>query len=212
MSVKKRQGEILGKKVVQALQKNNFQAEYVEDKETAIRRLLELIPIEGTVGVGGSVTIEELKITDQLAARGNKVYWHNTPGLDPEEAQEIRIKQQTCDCFLTSTNAVTLDGILVNEDGTGNRVSAMIFGPKKVIVVTGINKIVKDVEAAIERIEMIAGPQNCLRLNYNTPCTKLGYCQDCQSERRICNVTTIMRKRPRLTDITVLIIGEELGY
>lgn len=212
MTIREQQWGILGKKVVESLQKNNFKAEYLENREKAVQRLLELIPSEGTVGVGGSMTIRELNILDQLASRGNELLWHNTPGLDPDKAQEIRIRQQTCDCFLTSTNAVTLDGVLVNEDGTGNRVSAMIFGPSKVIIVTGVNKIVKDVEAAIERIEMIAAPLNCLRLNYNTPCAKTGYCHDCQSERRICNVTTIMRKKPRLTDITVLIIGEELGY
>lgn len=212
MSVRGRQWGMLGKKVVAALQKNNFQAEYVENREIAAQRLLELVPAEGTVGVGGSVTIEKLNVLDKLAARGNTLFWHNSLGLSPAEVHELRIGQQTCDCFLTSTNAITLDGILVNVDGTGNRVAAMIFGPGKVIIVTGANKIVKDVEAALERIEMVAAPQNCIRLRYNTPCATTGYCVDCQSEQRICNVTTIMRKKPTRTDIMVLVVGEELGY
>jgi len=212
MSDKAWQRETLGKKVVGALHKNNFQAEYVENKEKAVQRLLELIPSQGTVGTGGSVTIGELGILDKLAARGNEVLNHRAPGLTPEQSNEIRRKQQLCDCFVCSTNALTLDGKLVNVDGMGNRVSAMIFGPKKVIVVAGTNKIVRDVEAALERIELTAAPLNNKRLNTPNPCTKSGICMDCQGETRICNVTTILRKKPSQTDITVLVVGEELGY
>lgn len=212
MSIKEWQQETVGKKVVEALLKNNFQAEYLENKEKAAQRLLELIPTMGSVGVGGSVTIGELAILATLAARGNEILNHGAPGLTPQQATEIRKKQQTCDCFLCSTNAITLDGKLVNVDGSGNRVSAMIYGPEKVIIVAGTNKIVKDVEAALERIEMIAAPLNNKRLNLPNPCTKSGVCLDCQGESRICNVTTIMRKKPSRTDITVLVVGEELGY
>ncbi len=211
MDIRSLQRESLGRKVVEALRKNNFQAEYLETKEKAAERLLELIPAQGTVGVGGSVTIAQLGVLDKLQARGNELLNHGSKDLTPEQAQEMRIRQQTCDCFLTSTNAVTLDGKLVNEDGTGNRVAAMIFGPSKVIVVAGTNKIVRDVDAALERIEMVEAPLNCMRLNYANPCVKTGYCIDCQSEDRICNVTTIIRKKPRRTDFTVLIVGEDLG-
>ena len=212
MTVKVWQREAVGKKVVEALLKNNFRAEYLGRKEEAAQRLLEIVPAQGSVGIGGSVTIGQLEVLDKLAARGNKVLNHGVPGLTPQQAIEIRREQQLCDCFICSTNAVTLDGKLVNVDGSGNRVSAMIFGPKKVIIVVGTNKIVKDVDAALERIETTAAPLNNKRLNLPNPCTKSGFCQDCQSESRICNITTIIRKMTRLTEITVLVVGEELGY
>ena len=207
-----RQRETLGKKVVDALQKNWFAAEYVATKEEAKQRALEILSEYKTIGVGGSITVMQLGILNELQKQGKEVFSHNLPGLSPEERLEARRRQLLCDCFITSTNAVTLDGKLINVDGTGNRVAAMIFGPKKVLVVAGVNKITKDVEAALERIEMHAGPMNCMRLQLPTPCTQTGLCMDCNSERRICNVTTIMRKEPSQTDISIIIVGEELGY
>ena len=203
--------ETLGCRVVEALKKNRFQAEYVSTREEARRRILELVPGEGSVGVGGSVTIAQLKVLDELSDRGNVILSHSVAGLSPEEKIEVRRRQLTCDCFLTSTNAITLDGKLVNVDGTGNRVASMIFGPKKVLIVAGINKIVKNVDSALERIEQTTAPINNKRLNLLNPCTKTGVCMDCESSTRICNVTTVIRKKPSLTDITVLVVGEELG-
>lgn len=204
--------ETLGQKVVEALQKNNFSAEYVSTVEDARKRVLELIPAEGSVGIGGSFTTAQLQILDELSRRGNLILNHGIAALSPEEKMEIRRKQLTSDCFLTGTNAVTLDGKLVNVDGVGNRVASMIFGPKKVIVVAGINKIVKDVDRALERIELLAAPINCKRLNIPNPCVKTGVCMDCNTSTRICNVTTIIRKKPSQTDITVIVVGEELGF
>lgn len=204
--------ETLGKKVVEALRKNNFHAEYVATKEEARQKVLSLAADSRSIGVGGSITIKELGVVEQLAAEGKEILDHALPGLKPEESLAIRHKQLTCDCFLSSTNAVTLDGQLVNVDGTGNRVGAMGFGPKKVIVVAGINKAVKDLQAALARIETIAAPLNNKRLNRANPCTKSGVCQDCSASTRICNITTIIRKKPPLTDINVIIVGEELGY
>lgn len=212
MNIMDWQLERFGNKVVDALNKNNFQAQFIENKEKAAQRLLELVPVQGSVGIGGSVTIGQLDVLDTLAARGNEVLYHHAPGLTPEHSLEIRKKQLTCDCFISSTNAITLDGKLVNIDGNGNRVSAMTFGPEKVIIVAGANKIVKDLDAALERIEMIAAPLNNKRLNMKNPCTTTGLCSDCQSPSRICNVVTIMRKKPRLSNITVLVVGEALGY
>ena len=203
--------ETIGHKVVEALKKNRFQAEYVSTANEARQRVLELVPGNGSVGLGGSVTIAKLNVIEELNSRGNLILNHSAPGLSPEEKIEVRRKQLTCDCFLTSTNAITSDGKLVNVDGTGNRVAAMIFGPKQVLVVAGINKIVKDVDSALERIEQFTAPINNYRLNLPNPCTKTGVCMDCESGTRICNVTTIMRKKPSVTNITVLIVGEELG-
>ncbi len=204
--------DMLGAKVVDALTKNNFSATYVPAHQEALNQIIDLIPADATVGIGGSWTIQELGLASTLAARGNVVFNHNKPGLTPEQSMEIRRKQLTADVFLTGSNAVTLDGKLVNVDGAGNRVAAMIFGPKKVIVIAGINKIVRDVEEAERRIELFAAPINCKRLSRPNPCVKTGICADCQSPTRICNVTTIHRKKPLAIDMHIFIIGETLGF
>ncbi len=204
--------QTIGTRVVEALQKNNFTASYVNTKQEALDKLATLIPGDATVGIGGSWTIKEVGIDTLLEARGNTVFNHNKPGLSPEESLELRRKEMTSDVFLTGTNALTLKGELVNVDGSGNRVAAMIFGPRKVIVITGINKVVTNVEAAMERIELFAAPLNNKRLSRSNPCTVTGECMDCQGPTRICNVTTIMHKKPLAADVEVIIIGEELGF
>ncbi|HWR44800.1 lactate utilization protein [Sporomusa sp.] len=204
--------QTIAAKVVEALQKNKFTASYVNTRQEALDKLAALIPGDATVGIGGSWTIKEVGIDTLLEERGNTVFNHNKPGLSPEETLALRRKQMTCDVFLTSTNALTLKGELVNVDGAGNRVAAMIFGPKKVIVITGINKIVTDVDAAMDRIELFAAPINNKRLSRPNPCTVTGECMDCQGPTRICNVTTVMHKKPAVTDVEIIIIGEELGF
>jgi len=204
--------DIIGARAVAALVKNKFSATYCKTGSEAVEKILEQIPSSASVGIGGSCTVMQLGLLDKLASRGNEVLNHANPGLTPDESAKIRIRQLTSDVFLSSTNALTLDGKLVNTDGVGNRVAAMIFGPKKVILVVGINKIVKDVEAAEERIKLYAAPINNKRLNCPNPCTKTGECMECQGDTRICNVTTIMKKRPVLTDVHVFVVGEELGF
>lgn len=205
--------DTIGAKAVEALTKNNFKASYAKNRKEALDQVLALIPAGATVGFGGSWTTQaDIDLPAILEKRGHTMYNHGKPGLTPEEANEARLKQQTCDVFLTGSNAVTLDGKLVNVDAVGNRVAAMIFGPKKVVVVAGINKIVRDVEEAESRIELIAAPINNKRLGRPNPCTQTGVCMDCQSPTRICNITTILRKKPVLTDIHVIIVGEEMGF
>lgn len=205
--------ETLGTKAVEALTKNNFTAFYVKSKEEALEKVLALIPKDATVGMGGSwTTTMDLNLSDILEDRGHTVYNHNKPGLTPEQVLDYRHKQLSCDVFLSGTNAITSDGKLVNVDGAGNRAAAMIFGPKKVIIIVGINKVVRDVAEAERRIQECAAPINNKRLGKTNPCTKTGICMDCQSPARICNVTTIIRKRMPLTDTTVIIVGEELGF
>jgi hypothetical protein len=125
---------------------------------------------------------------------------------------DSRRAQLACDVFLSSSNAVTVEGELVNVDGIGNRVAAMIFGPGKVIVVAGWNKIVPDVNAAIQRIRNTAAPLNAKRLELNVPCAKTGYCVDCDVPDNMCRVTTIISRKPRKTDISVVLIAEQLGF
>lgn len=204
--------ETVGGAVVEALKKNGFEAEYCATGADAAERLLELIPEAASVGFGGSWTLKAIGISEKLAERGNTILDHGAPGLTSEEKADIRRKQQICDVFLSGTNALTMDGRLVNMDGSGNRVAAMIFGPGKVIVVAGTNKIVKDLDAAEERIQMKAAPINNKRLGTPNPCSRTGVCMDCQGPTRICNVLTVISKRPSGTNFHVLIVGEELGF
>jgi hypothetical protein len=124
----------------------------------------------------------------------------------------MRKGQLTCDVFFSSTNALTLDGKLVNIDGTGNRVASMIFGPGHVVLIVGANKITDDLQQAMIRAKHLAAPMNAMRLNLKTPCATTGYCSDCNSEDRICKVTTIIEYKPDLTNFTVILVGEEIGY
>ena len=204
--------DTFGEKVVKALEKNNFQAHYAVNRTVAIEKALSLIPAGATIGVGGSWTLKELGIPEQLAKNGHTVYDHNIPGLTMEESLALRRKELLSDVFLSGANAITLDGQLVNTDGSGNRVAAMSFGPKKVIVIVGVNKIVSDLDAAMERIETVAAPINNKRLDRPNPCTITGMCMDCQGSTRICNITSILHKRPPAIDLHVIVVGEELGF
>lgn len=203
--------QALGEKLVKALEKNNFTATYAASREEAAAKLLELIPASATIGFGGSVTLGQLGIIAKLEERGNPVQNYMKPGLSPQEVRAIRRQHLLSDVYLSGTNAVTLDGKLVNVDATGNRVGPMLFGPDKVFIVVGTNKIVHDVAEAENRVKLWASPPNNKRLDYPNPCAQTGVCVDCQGPTRICNITTIIHKKPRQTDIHVIVVGEELG-
>ena len=207
-----RHGKLLGERAVAALAKNGFAAAFLENGGAARDYILERVPAGASVGFGGSHTVKALGVADALAARGCEVLDHNAPGLSKDEQTAIRYRQLTADCFISGSNAVTLAGELVNRDGIGNRVAAMIFGPKTVFVVAGVNKIVRDLAEAEARIRLTAAPLNCLRLGLPTPCVERGECADCRSERRICNITSIIGRRPPLAEFHVLIVGEALGF
>ena len=133
-------------------------------------------------------------------------------GAWQEEVMEIRRAHLNSDIFITSTNAVTETGELVNIDGTGQRVAAMIFGPKKVVVVAGVNKITGDLEEGLWRTSNVAAPMNARRLHSKTPCVETGECDDCVAPGRICGITTIIHRRPSRIPFTVVLVGEKLGY
>lgn len=211
MSVKSKFYEVRCQKAVKALIKNGFDAVYVPTKEEAVKKALDLVPQNAKVGVGGSVTIRELGIVDELKARDHELFDHHLVDT-PEEKNRMRKGQLTCDVFFSSTNALTLDGKLVNIDGTGNRVASMIFGPGHVVLIVGANKITDDLQQAMIRAKHLAAPMNAMRLNLKTPCATTGYCSDCNSEDRICKVTTIIEYKPDLTNFTVILVGEEIGY
>ncbi len=133
-------------------------------------------------------------------------------GLTPEEKNEIRRQQLVCDVFISGSNAITMDGCIVNIDAYGNRTNALTFGPRKIIIVVGMNKIRKDVDEALERVKHYAAPLNNKRINTNNPCTVSGTCSECTTKTRICRVYSILRRKPSLSDTTVVIIGEALGF
>ncbi len=199
-------------RTLSSLEKNGFKAEQVADRKEALRWLMSRISADARVGVGGSVTLREIEIVEALEQRGNTVYQHWRKGLSSQERDEIRKRQLTSDVFLTSSNAVTENGELVNIDGAGNRVASMIYGPSQTVVVVGVNKIAKDLERALDRARNVASPMNCKRLKRKTPCVKTGRCEDCDSPDRICRVVTIIERNPVKSDITVLIVREYLGF
>lgn len=197
---------------IQALRRNKFSAEYFPSIQQAVAELFKTINPTDSIGFGGSVTLMDQHLAEKFIARGNTVFDHHIPGQSPEQVLQVRRDQLLCDVFLTSTNALTQDGKLVNVDGTGQRVAAMIFGPKKVIVIAGLNKLTPDLDSALQRLRQIAAPKNNQRLNSPNPCTATGICTDCNAPTRICNATTIIEKQPTLSNIHVWLVGEELGY
>jgi len=205
-------------RTVASLEKRGFKALSAGSGAEARDAVLGMIVPGSTVGVGGSVTVREIGLVEALQSRGHKIYqrW-GTPvsqGTPASQADDFdyRRAQLTCDVFLSSSNAVTVEGELVNVDGIGNRVASMIFGPRKVIVVAGWNKIVPDVNAAIQRIRTVAAPLNAKRLELKVPCARTGYCTDCDAPDNMCRVTSIISWKPRRTDLSVVLVEEKLGY
>jgi hypothetical protein len=199
-------------KAVEGLKKNGFSALYCQNSGEVFHYILNEAAEAKSIGFGGSLSIADLKLADKLKGMGKEILNHSAPDLTPEDKSVILRRQLTCDLFLTGSNALTLSGVLVNIDGNGNRVAAMTFGPKKVIVVVGRNKLVDgSVEDAVHRIKSFTSPANTKRLGLATPCATTGFCCDCDSPQRICRVTSIMEKKPRSTDIRVLVVNEDMG-
>lgn len=200
-------------KTVDALKKNAFSAEYFRDRKEAVDFIKAQVAFANTVGIGGSMTIAQLGLHNQLTAMGKDVYNHNLPGLTPPEKIEIMRKAMLTDIYLCSANAITTNGEIINIDATGNRVATMLFGPKRVIVVAGRNKIIEgDFNIAIKRVKDWASPPNAKRLSFKTPCAETGFCSNCNSPERICRVISIIERKPRLTDFMVVLINEDLGF
>ena len=205
------QKRILADSIIKNLSKRNLEGFYCPTSEDAVKKVLELIPENSSIGYGGSVTLNESGIMTALkSGKFNLIERekYNTPELQREVAGKIA----RADFFLMSTNAMTMDGELVNIDGRGNRVCYLIYGPQNVIVVCGWNKIETDLESAIKRARNVAAPPNCIRLNKNTPCVKNGHCNDCFSPDCICSHFVVTRRSSIPGRIKVIIVGENLGY
>lgn len=195
-------------KLRKTLESLGYKVDIYNNTQEVKEALLDKIAIDETVGFGGSVTVEEVGIYEALESRGNEVYWH----WKAEDREEALAKAMTSDVYISSTNALTEDGKLVNMDGVGNRVASMIYGHKTVYIVVGQNKICKDYNGARERIKSFAGPRNAMRLKLNTPCVQAGRCNDCNSPQRICNIESIIHRKPSGTSINILLVKESLGY
>ena len=209
-------------KTIKALEKNNMQVYFVADAAEAKAKVLSLIPEGATVAIGGSMTLVDTGILDAVKSGSYRYLDRNMQGLSEKEKSMRLGEIMTCDYFLSSSNAITENGELYNVDGTSNRVNALLYGPKNVIIVAGVNKIVPDLASAVRRVKEIAAPKNCRRLNCNTYCFHKGHCvsldrggdmaDGCDSDSRICCNYTVMASQRLHDRVKIVLVNEELGY
>lgn len=201
-------------KVIENLKKRNMDGIYCENSGQAVAEIIKMIPHGSLVGLGGSETIIESGLVEGLRKLDIRLLDRYKGGISKEEINKMRRESLLSDIFITSSNAVTVDGKLVNIDGTGNRVAAMIYGPSKVIFLVGMNKVVRTFEDAISRIKNHSAPLNAVRVGVETPCFHLGYCNEpnCFPPHRICNQVVIIEANPTPGRIMVVLVGEELGF
>ena len=194
------------------LKRNGFETHLATSAQAASRLVLSLISDDETFGIGGSQSVRAIGVVEELRIMGKTLYDHWQSDLSADEIYTLRLKQGRCDCFLCSANAISEEGEIVNVDGIGNRVAAMAFGPRKVVLVAGANKITPDLPTALQRVREVAAPMRAKSLGMETPCAESGRCADCHAPQRICRVTTILHRPPMLTKITVILVAQALGY
>lgn len=197
--------------VMKALEKNNMKPYFCETKAEAADLVMSLIDDDAVVSWGGSYTIDELGVKDRIKAKGNKVIDRDEAPTFEENFQKRR-ESLLSDIFLTSANAITFDGTLVNIDNLGNRVAAMAFGPKKVVFVISANKICRDIDTAFKRVRTVTCPENAIRTDRETPCRITGKCAECRSKSTMCSVMQIIRQNPNDDRIHVILVSEDLGF
>jgi hypothetical protein len=204
--------QILVDTTLESLKKHGFEAHFFATREEAARFIMEAAADCKTIGIAGTHSVRALGIVPMLEDAGKSLYDHWQLKVGTPEELQCRRNQMLSDLFLASANAVTMTGEIVNRDGCGNRINAMTFGPGKVILVVGRNKIVPDLDAAFGRIEETAAPIRAMSLKRKTPCVVTGHCMDCDSPERICRITSVIHRQPMFTNITVVILDEDLGY
>ncbi len=209
--------------VISALEKNNMAGIYAPTCADAVKEVEKLLNIGDTVSMGGTVSAIESGVAELIKSEKYNFLDRSAPNLTPEQIHEIYRKTFSANAFITSTNAITENGELYNVDGNSNRVAAMLFGPDKVIVIAGYNKIVRNIDEAVHRVKELAAPANCVRLAKETYCSKNGrcvslsgnssyICDGCTSEDRICCNYTIMSRQRKKGRVIVILVGEELGF
>lgn len=203
--------ERLAQTVIKHLQRRHIDGFYCPKGEDAVKKVLELIPDGSSVTWGGTMSVRDLGIPAALKERGTLEVLDRDQVKTPEEKQAMYLKAFSTDVYLTSANAISEDGVIVNIDGNGNRVAAITWGPKKVIFVIGLNKVAQTVEAALARARSTASPINAARFDIKTPCQTDGICHNCNSPESICNYVHFLRNSPKRRH-TVILVGESLGY
>ena len=194
-----------------ALRRNNFEAAVYATGAEAAAAVLALAGKGKKIGFGGSMTVQALGLPQALAGAGCETI-PKKPGMDQEARRLFWLAEQSADLYLASPQAVTLDGKLIFLDANGNRSAAVIYGPRKIVLLAGVNKLARNQEEGLWRARNVAAVANNLRLNKDSPCVKTGKCEDCASPQRICNAVTLLWKKPWPSDIAVMLINEDLGY
>lgn len=197
--------------IIKNLEKRGMEGYYCPDSESAVAMALNFMPESTSVSWGGSMTLEECGMMNALKSSKHKLI-DRSLAKTPEETKAIYRQAFGADYYFMSSNAITLDGKLVNIDGTGNRVAALTYGPDHVILMVGMNKVAKDEAAAMERVHTMAAPPNAMRIGMKTPCGLTGVCSDCTSPDCICSQTSVIRYCRMKGRIKVILIGEVLGY
>lgn len=198
-------------KVIKNLARRNIEAFYCPTAREAVEKVLEMIPQGSSITWGGSMSIRDIGIPAALADAGKYEVYDRDKAPDRAAATEIYLKAFTCDYYLSSANAITEDGVIVNIDGTGNRVAAITFGPRNVIFVIGMNKLTQDTDSALARARSLAAPVNTARFDIQTPCKLDGVCHNCLSDDCICNYIHYLRHSPKGKH-KVILVGESIGY
>ena len=211
MTPKELRDERLATTLIKNLKRRHIEGFYCPTAEEAVQKVSELIEDGSSVTWGGTMTVRDLGIPDQLKRRGTLKVLDRDLVETPEEKQAMYLRAFSADVYLTSANAISEDGVIVNIDGNGNRVAAITWGPKKVIFVIGLNKVAHTVEAALSRARGTASPTNAARFDIQTPCQVDGVCHNCNSQQSICNYVHFLRNSPKGRHVVVL-VGEELGY
>ena len=199
-----------GKILVKNLKSRHFDAYYCEDKESALRKALELIPEDASVGWGGAMSCEQIGLMQAMHA-GNYRAMDRSLAKTPEEREQMMRDMLHADVFLTGANALSMDGQMVNIDGMGNRVAAIVYGPRSIIVVAGMNKVEDTLEAAMNRARTVAAPTNNQRFSNDNPCATTGTCGNCKNLTCICNQILITRHCRPAERIKFILVGEDLG-
>lgn len=198
-------------KVIKNLARRNIEAVYCPTAREAVEKVLEMIPQGSSITWGGSMSIRDIGIPAALADAGKYEVYDRDKAPDRAAATEIYLKAFTCDYYLSSANAITEDGVIVNIDGTGNRVAAITFGPRNVIFIIGMNKLTQDTNSALARARSLAAPVNTARFDIQTPCKLDGVCHNCLSDDCICNYIHFLRHSPKGKH-KVILVGESIGY
>ncbi len=203
-----KRNELLAQKVIQGLKSRNMTGWYAASKEEALRKALELIPEGSTVTMGGAMSAHEIGLVDAVK-NGNYTFIDRDAMADKRAAM---LAAYDADVFLTSANAITEDGVMVNIDGNANRVSAIAQGPKKVLFIIGMNKVCDDVDGAVKRARAVAAPTNAQRFGLSTPCSKTGACMNCKSPDTICCQILVTRFSRHPGRIQVILVNDSLGF